>query len=59
MHEVLVTHIVKLAQKKSVVSSNYCLDITIAIDWDFKHHNRTASKGVLEFHPMDTTKEKG
>ena len=35
--EVLVNHLVKLAQEKSVVRCADCPNMTIAVDWDVKH----------------------
>ena len=37
VQEVLVNHLVKLAQKKSVVRKTDCPDMTIAVDWEVKH----------------------
>ena len=40
MQEVLVNHLVKLAQEKSVVRRTDPNDMTIAVDWDIKHQIR-------------------
>ena len=37
VHEVLVNHLVKLAQEKIVVRLTDCLDMTILVDWDVTH----------------------
>ena len=49
MHNVLVNLLVKLAQQKSVVRLNDCLDMTmIAVDWDVqKLTKQKNTSGVL------------
>ena len=39
-HEVMVNHLVKLAQEKGVGRSTDCPDMTIAVDWDVKNQTK-------------------
>ena len=48
MHKVLVDQLVKLAQKKSVVSRTNCPYMTIAVNWDVKHQTR--GYGIMPCH---------
>ena len=43
VHELLVNHLVKLAQVKRVVKWTDHPDMTIAVDWDVKHQTNTPS----------------
>ena len=38
MHQVLVNHLVKLAEEKVWLGD--CPDMTIAVDWDIKHQTK-------------------
>ena len=40
VHQVLVNHLVKLVQEKSVVRRTDHPDMTIAVDWDVKHQTK-------------------
>ena len=40
VHKLLVNHLVKLAQKKSVVRWTDCPNMTIAVGWDIKHNTK-------------------
>ena len=40
MHKVLVNHLVKLAQEKSVVRQTYRPHMTVAVDWDIKNQTK-------------------
>ena len=53
MQEVLVNHLIKLAQEKGVVRFNrYGLDMTIAADWEEKAHTNQPSHPDKSFeHP--------
>ena len=44
MHEVLVNHLVRLTQEKSVVRWTDRPYMTIAVDWDVKHHTKPNPK---------------
>ena len=44
MHKVLVNHLVKCAQAKSVVRQTDCPDMTIAVDWDIKNRTKPPKK---------------
>ena len=53
MHELLVNHLVMLAKEKSVVRRTDRPDMTMAVDWDFRHQTKQTncpfSYGVLNF----------